>query len=40
MSASAGLERTMRDPDQGTLSVYGALHLAGCMPRPPSMTGR
>ena len=29
MSASAGLERTMREPDADTLSVYGALHLAG-----------
>jgi hypothetical protein len=29
MSAAAGLERVMRDPDQDTLSVYGALHLAG-----------
>jgi transcriptional regulator with XRE-family HTH domain len=29
MSASAGLERAMRDPDADTLSVYGALHLAG-----------
>jgi len=29
MSASAGLERTMRDPDVDTLSVYGALQLAG-----------
>jgi transcriptional regulator with XRE-family HTH domain len=29
MSASAGLERVMRDPDADTLSVYGALHLAG-----------
>jgi transcriptional regulator with XRE-family HTH domain len=29
MSASSGLERTMRDPDADTLSVYGALHLAG-----------
>ena len=29
MSASTGLERTMRDPDPDTLSVYGALHLAG-----------
>ena len=29
MSASVGLERTMRDPDADTLSVYGALHLAG-----------
>jgi transcriptional regulator with XRE-family HTH domain len=29
MSASAGLERTMCDPGQDTLSVYGALHLAG-----------
>lgn len=29
MSASAGLERTMRNPDLNTLSVYGALHLAG-----------
>lgn len=29
MSASAGLERTMSDPDADTLSVYGALHLAG-----------
>jgi hypothetical protein len=29
MSASAGLERVMRNPDADTLSVYGALHLAG-----------
>jgi hypothetical protein len=29
MSASAGLERVMRDPDADTLSVYGGLHLAG-----------
>lgn len=29
MSASAGLERVMRGPDADTLSVYGALHLAG-----------
>jgi hypothetical protein len=29
MSACAGLERTMRHPDPDTLSVYGALHLAG-----------
>jgi hypothetical protein len=29
MSASAGLERVMRNPDVDTLSVYGALHLAG-----------
>ena len=29
LSASTGLERTMRDPDPNTLSVYGALHLAG-----------
>jgi transcriptional regulator with XRE-family HTH domain len=29
MSASAGLERVMRNPDVNTLSVYGALHLAG-----------
>jgi hypothetical protein len=29
MSASAGLERVMRAPDADTLSVYGALHLAG-----------
>ena len=29
MSASTGLERVMRDPDPDTLSVYGALHLAG-----------
>ena len=28
MSASAGLERMMREPDADTLSVYGALHLA------------
>lgn len=29
MSACAGLERTMRHPDADTLSLYGALHLAG-----------
>jgi len=29
MSASASLERVMRNPDADTLSVYGALHLAG-----------
>ena len=29
MSASAGLERVMHNPDADTLSVYGALHLAG-----------
>jgi transcriptional regulator with XRE-family HTH domain len=28
MTASAELERVMRDPDADTLSVYGALHLA------------
>lgn len=28
MSASAGLERVMRDPCPDALSVYGALHLA------------
>ena len=28
MSASAGLERVMRDPGPDALSVYGALHLA------------
>jgi len=29
MSAAAGLERVMCDPDLNFLSVYGALHLAG-----------
>jgi hypothetical protein len=29
MSAAAGLERVMRDPGPDTLSVFGALHLAG-----------
>ena len=29
MSVSAGLDRVMRGPDADTLSVYGALHLAG-----------
>jgi hypothetical protein len=29
ISASAGRERVMRDPDADTLSVYEALHLAG-----------